>query len=196
MRRPRRTRYLATVTPKRGGAAEQMHLLDYSESGAIALAAEHGYTVLSIAPAREALKRAAAKRTWDLDVRAIHAGFEAMSGRAIPTHMHLGVKTLTTRQGGFVVYPDGRLELTVGGELSAQRASEAAWHELCHLGQYLRYIEGRNLTPGTPEAFKAWRARQKAERAMRYGYENRPVEREARTWETLADTDPLVKQEV
>lgn len=193
-RRPRRTRFIATVSKWNSTKVEDVHVLDYDPISATLTLERHGYTVLDGPyPAKEHAQRKARQRKWSIDRAAVEAGFEAMHGEAMPS-ITLGIKTSTTQQGGFCVKPDGSLHLTVGGDNDRQRADEVLWHELCHLHQYMRHCARLNLTPGTVEAFVSWKAACRRERASRVGYLNRPKEREARTWEALAETDTLTKE--
>jgi hypothetical protein len=194
--RPRRQRYTAWVSRPGSDKVEQIDILDYDPGSAQALLNRKGFTTLE-APRlkRDVIRQKSSARAWAIDHDAIRSGFRALTGREIPhrTVLTIKVETATTRQGGFIVHPDGRLTLTVNGAESAERASAVLWHELCHLNQYLDRIADSPALPGSFEAFRIQREHQRRERGSRVGYLNRPSEREARSWEPLGESDPLVK---
>lgn len=193
-RRPRRERYIATVSHERRETIERVETLSYSVESAERTYHSHGFTILD-GPhlKRDLIRQRAAARAWRIDHEAIRRCFRDLTGRDVPACLTIKLETVLSRQGGFIVSPDGRITLTVSAAETPSRAAQILWHELCHLNQYLDRIERESAHPGTVEAFHVQHAHCKSERASRVGYTNRPSEREARSWETLADTDPLVK---
>lgn len=139
----------------------------------------NGYTFSHVVLKPRARKRS---RTWEFDVPAIQAAMDAMGiNTPMPTLENPFAPDGQSTQGYFVATPWG-CTIRVYANNTPKRASETLWHELCHLAQHTRAA-----------THTAWVQQRSAEHRM-YSYARRPCEIEACEWETLAETDPLVRE--
>lgn len=195
----RRSRFIVTLNTQDG--VQQREVLGYSAENVRTWAERHfgwfGFEVTSVKPkpraARGTAPGGAFTPSWAFDLRAIQEAFEAMTGASLPAGLKFEYGRRGARRRGVFewrYHSLGRgvtlydLTVRVRRDLSPARANRTLWHELAHVAQYVR----------CPDDAAYVRAHV-AERRARYGYLNRPCEREAREWECLAETDWLLDGE-
>lgn len=195
----RRRRFIITLVPHDLGDQRQVEVLGYTADSVrnyYERAHGHRYRVDHVVPkprARKGESSAAFRPAWSFDLRAIQAAFEAMTSTALPAGLKFEYgRRGARRRGCFEWGCSGSgadaclhsLAVRVRRDLSPAQANRTLWHELAHVAQYVRCPDDATYL-----------REHYAERRARYGYRNRPCEREAREWEHLAETDWLLDGE-
>lgn len=184
-RRPRRKRFTVTCSHPSLESQQQV-ILAHSAERARAWFERRGLTVFKVEQGdfRAHVERST-DRAWDFNLPAIREAFEAMAGEPLPANIRfISDRRGIRMRGWFQAHPrEGTPTVKVRANLTPVQANRTLWHELGHVKQFV-------IDHGGDQA--SW-AREWAQiRARRYGYENRPWEREAREWECLAETDFLL----
>lgn len=177
----RRTRYTASVLRPRTGEAQELDILAYSREGAIALAAERGYTIMSIetAAAKAQRERGGGYR---IDRAALREALDFL-GIALPVKIRYTSRVGRTR-GNHRLVANRSHDIMLKSYLPADQASKTLWHELAHAMQSERAIR----------AGQDWLAianERNPGSSRRIAYRVRPIEVEARTYEQYAEACPL-----
>jgi hypothetical protein len=182
MRNRRRTRYRFIATPPRSAVAERIDVLGYSREAALTLLARKGWT--NPRPAPEPPKP---RGSWRPDHAAIREAIEFL-GISHPVKIKQ-----TSRQGGRYGAHELRRDaggkvyshITVKSWLDAREAGRTLWHELAHAMQASRAIDA-NPDRDPLVAWGAVRAKGKG-----VPYRAKPIEVEARSYESFNDETPL-----
>lgn len=161
-----------------------LDVLAFSRERALAVAEQHGYTVIgAVAPVRRQVERVPASAAkWAKDERAIRAAI-AQLGIRRPVNIKLtGHKG--GRNGAYTTRGHGH-NITVKNWLTPEQATETLWHELRHAYQFEQCVG-----PATGTAALAlWRSYP----GRRGSYENRPMERDARSYAAKNRHIPLTR---
>lgn len=189
----RRSRFTATITARASREIVKEVILSYDAASVEAHYTRLGYRVLAVdrgdyrtqgrRQQRNSARAASPDGGYTYNLRAIREAFEAMTGMQLPGNLRLmWGKRNAHRLGSVFAYSDGRLILRIKPNLSREQANRTLWHELAHVAQYARMGDHR-----------AWMA-MKVPTNYGTSYLAHPIEREAREWEVLADTDDLLKE--
>lgn len=176
----RRTRWTVTMTD-----GEKRVILDYSGASATDYYTRKGFTVDHVVKGDYRHAEAAGDGTgWKLN-RENLAEVVAFFNIQLP----VTIKQTPHRGGRFgahqlrSAYPEPVHHITVKSWLSPEQAGQTLWHELCHAMQSERVC----LDGDFSNVLAAWRRTPE----RRGAYERRPIEIEARSYESFNDELPL-----
>lgn len=179
-RSPRRTRFEATIVD-RYGSEREIHILEYSEDEAIALAEKRGYTVLSIAKVGRKASAAVSGPGFRIDQLALDEAIEFL-GLKLPVDIRFNGRAGRVR-GNYRRDHSGH-RIMLKSYLEPAQASRTLWHELAHAMQSERAGSVWNWNTVANE--------RKPGSSRRIRYAVRPIEVEAREYEQYAEACPLV----
>ncbi len=202
----RRTRWQAELS--RDGVASTKLILAYSPESVRDFYARQGYNVRSVTRATRArTTERPANKPWRESTRAIREAADFL-GLTLPVRVkvtnHAGGRHGAHQlrpEGPGVRVSNGRIlnldnatglyhHITAKGWLSAQQASETLWHELAHAMQAERELSKLPAPWDARDGMRAWSLC--AARGRGVTYLHKPVEREAREYESFAAEHPLV----
>lgn len=200
MSRPRRSRY--TVTAQRPIVGVKQHVvLAYDAHGARRYYEARGWTVIQVVKG-DLVNCAPAAGGWTLDRAAFRAAVEFL-GIKMPVQIkqtghqggRYGAHQFAPARGKFM--KDARLDTASGGMihkitvkswLSPEQAGRTLWHELCHAMQSEQACADATTMR---DQFMAWRFC--SARGHGVAYNRKPIEVEARSYETFNDEKPLAR---
>lgn len=186
MPRARRTRHSFMAIPLGKTEPERIDVLSYSPERARAILRERGWTNIQPWSARAVSPSAG----WTLNAAALREAIDFLGIRHRVTVKQTGHRG--GRQGCHQLRPGGDggaySHITIKSWLTPAQASQALWHELAHAMQAQRAIDAN--PQASPVA--AWKkAYDSTNRGVAYWH--KPIEVEARSYETHADELPLAR---
>lgn len=207
-RRRRRTRWLCELS--RDGEAVTRQILAYNRESARAHYERMGYLVRSIEAHRPSKSwERPANKAWRKDERAIREAIEFF-GLTLPVEIKL-TSHAGGRFGAHSLMPVGGRVRIVGNRVhnistatgivhritlkswrSAEEASRTLWHELTHAMQAERALAKLTAPYTAHEALQAWGSCADLGKGVKY--DRKPVEVEAREYESFHDEHPLTKE--